>query len=96
MSLKEKLSQVLEVLRTEESLHDDTYLAQFLDNTATVIQSRHDLELYGLDLYLHQNLKCLKEKGFQAKINIKFLFELTRTVVKSGEYNIIGETHSIN
>ena len=91
MSLEDKYLSVLNLLRTEGSLHDDTYLAQFLDNTAKVINTRHDLDTYGLDQFLRQNLNKIRESGFTANFNVKFVLELSRTVIVKGEEMIFLE-----
>ena len=83
MSLKEKYLRVLDVLRTEDSLQDDTYLAQFLDSTANVINTRQDLVEYCLDEFLRQNIQKMREEGFSAELNINFILQLSRTVIQS-------------
>ena len=84
MSLKEKYRSVLDVLVTADcSLQDDTYLAQFLDSTTQVINTRQDLVEFGLEEFLWQNLKKMREDGFSAELNINFLLQLSRTVIKS-------------
>ena len=88
MSLEEKFQSVLNLLRTEDSLHDDTYLAQFLDNTARVINTRQDLDSYGLEQFLRQNLSKIRELGFSAEFNVKFILELSRTVIMKGDGSI--------
>ena len=84
MSLKEKYRSVLDVLkRIDCSLQDDTYLAQFLDSTARVVNTRQDLVEYGLEEFLQQTMKKLREEGFSGELNINFLLQLCRTVIKS-------------
>ena len=83
MSLKETYLSVLDVLRREDSLQDDTYLAQFLDSTARVINTRQDLAEYGLEEFLRQNLQQIREECFSADLNVNFVLQLSRTVIKS-------------
>ena len=83
MSLKEKYRSVLEVLRTEDSLQDDTYLAQFLDATTRVINTRQDLAEYGLEEFLGQNITKIREDGFSAELNVNFILQLSRTLLQS-------------
>ena len=93
MSLKEKYLTVLTVLKTEKNLHDDTYLAQFLDNTAALIQTSEDLDKLGLNQFLQENLDSLRELGYTgAEFNVKFLLDLSRTVIQRGDVRItIGQ-----
>ena len=73
----------MDVLRTVNSLQDDTYLAQFLDSTTRVINTRQDLAEYGLEKFLLQNIQKIREEGFCAELNISFVLQLSRTVIKS-------------
>ena len=88
MSLTETYLSVLGVLRREDSLQDDTCLAQFLDSTARVINTRQDLNSYGLEQFLRQNLNKIRELGFTAEFNVKFILELSRTVIMKGDGRI--------
>ena len=84
MSVKEKYRRVLDVLKADDcSLQDDTYLAQFLDSTARVINTRQDLAEYGLEEFLRLNIEKMNGEGFSAELNINFVLQLSRTVIKS-------------